>query len=197
MARKPPTNRYKRAKRAAGQHSGQSGESEVHVAETMRQAVELRRAGHSYRTIAAELGCNVATAYKRVRQALADIPKEAADELRTIEQDRLDTALERLEPAALEGDVRAIAEQRLIGESRRRLLGLDAPSKGEMKVTTELPDDVAALKERLAKLLEGGHDQATAADRDPGHGAGGPAPGAGLVGQDEPQRGPVGSDPDP
>lgn len=180
---------HRKQKRQPGRHNPVKGSRQIEVQEITRDALALRRAGHSYRTIAAELGQPLSQVFKLTQAAIRDIPKEEADELRALEQERLDMALERLEDAAIGGDVRAIAEQRLIGESRRRLLGLDAPTKGEVEIATKLPDDVAALKDRLAKLLEGGKDdQATAPDRDPGDGAGGSAPGAGLVGQDEPKR---------
>lgn len=159
-----------------------------------RDALEMRASGMSYRKIAAALGEPLQTVYDRVRREIANIPKEAADDLRSIEQERLDRSLDRLEEAARAGDVRAIAEQRLIGESRRRLFGLDAPTKSDARVTVEIPEDVEALRARLVKILEGEHAEA-AADRHPGDGAGGPAADPGLVGPDESQRGPV--DPDP
>jgi hypothetical protein len=76
-----------------------------------------------------------------------------------------------------------------------RMLGTDAAERTEIKLTTELPEDVAALKERLARLLEG--NDASTADHDSGDASGGPAAGPGLVGADEPERGPVGTDSDP
>lgn len=162
-----------------------------------RDALELRAAGYSYRQIAAMLGEPLVTVYQRVTKAIADIPKEAADELRALIQGRLELSHQRLEPAASQGDERAISEQRLNGESLRRMLGLDAATKVDAKVTAELPDDVEALKARLVKILEGEAHGEEPADHHPGDDPRRPAADPGLVGPDVPQRGPVDPDPHP
>lgn len=129
------------------------------AAERRQQALELRKAGHSYRAIGAELGMSEAQAHRDVKAALtrlAQMELASADELRTMELTRLDTlAVEAMRvllathPLISGGKVlsgfteegtaigltddgpKLAAIERLIriSESRRKLLGLDAPAK--------------------------------------------------------------------
>ena len=135
--------------------------------ETAAQAALLRAQGASYRQIAAAQGVSVSTAHERVRRALAAVPVEAVAELRKVELARLDmlterafAELERKHPTISGGrrfdDVedsgpvfQAIDKIRLLSESRRRLLGLDAPSRVSMTVS----DEMSAEIERLAAEL--------------------------------------------
>ena len=121
----------------------------------------MRSAGASFATIARELGYSRAdttgrrSAARLVKRALDATIQEPADELRTLEVERLDRLLEAMMPDALggewemvehEGEVILDAEgqplQRrtrpstwhvdrclAIMERRARLLGLDAPTK--------------------------------------------------------------------
>jgi hypothetical protein len=142
------------------------------TAEQDARAAHLRAEGRTYRAIAEEVGCSVGTAYTAVARAIAAVPVEAVGELRQIECARLDAVIARLwdvvhadHPyisqgrifegiqdagpviSALGGIVRA-------SESKRKLLGLDAPSRQVVTVITEdavdaairqLETDIAAL----------------------------------------------------
>src|SRR6266542_3648245 len=58
-----------------------------------QQALDLRKAGASYRAIGAQLNISEAQAHRDVKAALArlaELELESADELRTMELDRLD-----------------------------------------------------------------------------------------------------------
>lgn len=136
-------------------------------------------ADHSGARLAILRAC--ADASEKSGQQVVTELKRQADELCLLLWRRLE------DPDASHKDVESLGRT-LLGAWARiaTMLGLDAAHRSELKVTTELPDDVAALKERLAKLLEKVNGEATA-DRDPCDGAGGPAPGPGLVGQDEPR----------
>jgi hypothetical protein len=116
-------------------------------AEMAARCLELRSRSYSYRRIAAELGIDVASAYRAVQRGLRDIVEEAAEEVRKLELDKLD----RLEEEALDilaarhpvvshgrvlADVEddgpklaAIQVLLRVTESRRKLLGLDQPAK--------------------------------------------------------------------
>jgi hypothetical protein len=120
------------------------------AAERRVQALDLRKAGASYRAIAATLGINEKTAYNDVRRALqtlAELELTSAEELRTLELARLDKltieaarVLAATHPYVSGGKVlpnladdgpklQAIDRLLRISESRRKLLGLDAPPK--------------------------------------------------------------------
>ena len=137
----------------AGFHPGNRGISEL-KAEREVAALKLRQQGRTYRQIAAELDCSVATALKHVRDSLDRIAKTNESEalvLRTLELSRLDD-LYRAAYEVLESDhylvsagkvvehkekeliddapvLRAIDRLVKISERRCALLGLDAPKQ--------------------------------------------------------------------
>lgn len=114
---------------------------------TQRQsrALALRLGGATYRQIADALGVSVSVAHSDVQDALqdtADLPQERAGLLRGLEEERLDALLRMLADAmagsaecpSCKADVpvpavSAIGEARRVSESRRKLLGLDAPDR--------------------------------------------------------------------
>jgi len=119
---------------------GESPNDDAKRHDRQLKAVELRRRGKSYRTIADELGVSVRTAFDDVWKHFSELDKLATEELeqvRKLEVARLDRYLDALEPACEEGDAKAIATAIKVGERRAKLLGLDAPAKVEH--TT--PDD--------------------------------------------------------
>src|SRR6266545_6444586 len=120
------------------------------AAERRVQALELRKAGVSYRAIGAQLSISEKTAHQdvqRVLARLAEMELASADELRTMELLRLDKLmleaariLAATHPYVAGGKVllnltddgpklQAIDRLLRISESRRKLLGLDAPPK--------------------------------------------------------------------
>lgn len=136
-------------------------------------AAEHRAQGRSYPQIAELMQCSVSTAYMRVQRAIAAVPVEAVGELRAVECARLDAVIAKLwdvvhadHPyisngrrfadvqdagpviSALAGIVRA-------SESKRRLLGLDAPAKQVVTVVTEDAVD-AELRRLEAELAQVG-----------------------------------------
>lgn len=131
--------------------------------------MELRKRGASYRRIAAELGVSHTQARDDVFEALADLAahtRDKAAEYRALELERLELPMEALAPDVERGDKDAIDRWVKLSESRRRLLGLDAPTKvaptnpagdGPAKVEVEhrtATRDEAA--ERLAVLADAG-----------------------------------------
>jgi hypothetical protein len=52
--------------------------------------MDLRRQGHDFRAIAHATGISVATAYRDVVEGMAEITREPARELLTLELERLD-----------------------------------------------------------------------------------------------------------
>lgn len=133
------------------------------TAERWREALELRKAGHSYDVIAERCGySDRGAAYKAVQTALREITAEAAEDVRKLEVERLDAQLVRLadvrEHAALEGDLATVLRTEdvtlRVGERRARLLGVDAPTKTQEVPPEKLTDAELAeeLKAALARL---------------------------------------------
>jgi len=95
-----------------------------------RQALQYRRAGYTYAQIAAKLGySDKASAAKAVMAALnEDMPKMVPEELRTLEDERLDALYRVAFRQARKGSLEAIDRCLKIGERRSKLHpGLDAP----------------------------------------------------------------------
>lgn len=120
------------AQRAARRPDRHTGDDE-RIAERRVRALELRKAGGSYRQIATALGVDVATAWDDVQTEMAELRKlagQAAEDARELELQRLDRWQAKLEGRGISGgDHRAIAAAVRISERRAKLLGLDAPVK--------------------------------------------------------------------
>lgn len=103
------------------------------VAEKRRQALELRKAGVGYEQIALKVGYSgPGAAYREIHAALREITREPAEELRTLETERLDRMLMGLWEKARSGDLKTVDRVLRIMERRSRLLGLDAPVKATL-----------------------------------------------------------------
>lgn len=101
----------------------------VNALDRQLKALELRKAGASYRAIAAQLGYSLTGAYKAVDKALTATLSEAAEPLRTLELERLDAMQVALWPQARQGNQGAVDRILRIMERRAKLLGLDAPTQ--------------------------------------------------------------------
>lgn len=144
------------------------------TAERDAEAARLRSKGWQYPRIAAQLGFkHRADAYNAVQRVLKETVREAGDEIRTLELERLDAlyaaasdVLEREHvtvsngrvvdllgtPLPDDGPVLAAIDRLLkIQERRARLLGLDAPTKQAISIT---PERAAALEQLVEELGE-------------------------------------------
>ncbi|MGX5770480.1 helix-turn-helix domain-containing protein [Microbacterium trichothecenolyticum] len=92
----------------------------------MQKALQMRRAGVQVEAIAAHLKVHPRTVYSWLKDAIAAIPREEANELRLLELDRLDAIFRGHFAAAVNGDVRAAEMCLKVMERRARLLNLDA-----------------------------------------------------------------------
>ena len=109
------------------------------VATRQADAIELRKRGASYRVIGKRLGISQTQAMRDCRRALAQIVvqrTETAQEMVTLELEKLDELELRSWIKLERGDMQAGSLILRICESRRRLLGLDAPSKTHAEVST-------------------------------------------------------------
>ncbi len=120
-----------------------------------QQALDLRKAGASYRAIGAQLAISEAQAHRDVKAALArlaELELESAGELRALELARLDTALLSLAPKMQYGDPQVVNAWVRVSESRRKLLGLDAAPKTPLN-PDGTPGQYAELRAVVLTLL--------------------------------------------
>ena len=118
------------------------------------EALRLRSKGFTYQKVADTLGISKTAAYHRVQNALAAIPKEAVEEYRKLETERLDTMLERVMEKVTYDDGKsgflfAVDRALAIMDRRAKLLGLDSPVK-TVNVTVDAADlEIIRLSEQL------------------------------------------------
>jgi hypothetical protein len=149
------------------------------AAELDARCLDLRRSGATYRQIAAQLGISAANAHKRVTRSLDRTRREPADALRELELARLDALQEALTqvlgrkhvtvsggkvvvdqhglPYLDDGPVIAAAQALVrVQESRRKLLGLDAPTRVDARVLSidELDMQIKELETLLGETAE-------------------------------------------
>lgn len=105
------------------------------MAERRVQSLDLRKAGASYRQIAAQLKVSVETAWSDVQHELAELAKLAAasaEDVRALELARLDEVTLQMTRQMRTGSVAAAQTLIRAQERRARLLGLDAPVRSEL-----------------------------------------------------------------
>lgn len=134
--------------RKKAQRPPHPGEAE-RIATRRVKALELRKAGFSYREIAKQLGVDVKTAHDDVMAELL-VLREAtvsdAKALREIELERSDVAIKGLWNKVKDGDTQAISALVRVQERRAKLLGIDAPAKSEQQHSFTLtPADISKL----------------------------------------------------
>ena len=131
-----------------------NSERRVQAHERQKQALQLRTAGVAYEEIAARLGYRGRSgAYAAVMRALRATLQEPADELRTLELERLDRLLLGVWGQAAKGNQGAVDRALRIMERRAKLLGLDAPSKTELSGPQGGPIEVNDAREQLLRLV--------------------------------------------
>lgn len=118
---------------------GRNVQQLVNTVDRKIKALELRKAGANYQSIADALGYRGASgAFKAVQSGLKAVLREPAEELRTLELERLDGILMAIYPKARQGDSQAIDRCLRVMERRSKLLGLDAPAKYDITWQTEV-----------------------------------------------------------
>lgn len=108
----------------------------IKAAEMGLRALELRKAGATYETIAQMLGySSKATAFNAVTRIMSQSKREATKEAFEMELRRLDDLMMTLWPLARAGDNMAAIDRVLrIMERRAKLLGLDAPEQSQQQI---------------------------------------------------------------
>ena len=119
-----------------------------------RQVLELRRTGMSYSDLAKAVGYQgPGEAWKACQRALTKTLQEPADAVRHFELERLDAFLTYLWPKIERGDTRSIDTALRTMDRRAKYLGIDAPTKAQIEVTTYDGDSVDSEIKRLVELL--------------------------------------------
>lgn len=121
-----------------------------------QEAIDLRIQGHTYHDIAKQLGYkDRASAYNAIHALLDRTEHDHADQLRELEQLRLDhlwhRALTDLAKADHDRSSPLINTCVRISERRSRLLGLDAPTR--IHDVTPPPVDFAARERQLTEEI--------------------------------------------
>lgn len=132
----------------------------ISKAEATAKALELKKAGISYRTIADRLGLAPSTVHKYIKEALARLTKENQEIAKSFQSLQLARYEEILRPTyqkAIGGDLKAVETTRRILDSINRLTGAEAPAK----IAPTTPDgkqqynpDNMTPEERKARIKE-------------------------------------------
>jgi uncharacterized membrane protein YccC len=118
-----------------------------------REAVRLRAAGMTFDQIAERLGyADRSGAHRAVTHALQRALREPADELRELENRRLDELLQTLWLKAMAGDLKAIDRVQRIIETRMRLNGLQAPLQVPKDNVDEAVSTIDEISDALSKV---------------------------------------------
>jgi predicted DNA-binding protein (UPF0251 family) len=136
------------------------------------EALKLRSNGLTYQKVADYLGVSKSTAFERVQRALAAIPREAVEEYRKLETERLDTMLERVMEKVTYDDGKsgflfAVDRALAIMDRRAKLLGLDSPTKHEVITLGAVEAEIQRLEAKLGANGDNGRTEAAGATTAP------------------------------
>lgn len=126
-------------------------------AERDRNIIEDRIKGMTYPQLAEKYSLSMSTVHDIVAKHIDNTIKPATEQLIELEVLRLDRLLLALEPRIANGDPKAIEVAIKIGESLRKLKGVDAKTKIEIEHTTT--PAALELQERLNKALQSHVDE--------------------------------------
>lgn len=130
----------------------------IDTAERRRKAVEYRKAGLNFQTIADQLGYKSASgAYRAVRAALLAAVREPTEELIALEVARLDDLLRGIWADARTGDLDKLDRVLRIMQRRAKLLGLDAPVNVHHTLDVEaerISRETGASKDEVLRYMD-------------------------------------------
>jgi len=152
--RRGPNQNAQRGEAHCGRRAPRRGQAADQIALRRLRALELRRAGCSYRQIASQLGVDLHTAHSDVMAEVLELRNETkheAQDLRDIELARCDELTFALWPTAQAGDAKAVSAVMRISERRARLLGLDAPTAQNVRVEGDM---TVLSRDELGRILD-------------------------------------------
>ena len=126
-----------------------------------RQVLELRKAGYTYRQIAELQGCNIGTAMKRHKRAMAkEVPSELVEQVRGIELDRYDSLTQMnmnllvraYESGNIDDYCKLVDRINSVHDRRKKLVPIEVPTRLIVDQTIEHQTE---QDRELADLLSG------------------------------------------
>lgn len=141
----------------------------VELSDEEIQCLELRRDGLPLREIAKRTGLSHGTVDNRIKAAIVKLQKPLAEEVRTLELERMDKYIEKLMEQIKKGIAvaRNVEVAIKVGERRSKLLGLDATESLNVNVTEVTQADIefqellaeARAKQATKEASLNGHEQ--------------------------------------
>lgn len=130
--------------------------------ERRNQALSLLMAGFSYEQIGDRIDTTSKEAQELVGNILAKVVNETADELRALENARLDRAQTAIWSQVIAGDLKAIDMFLRISQRRAKMNGLDEPTKVSLSINVR--QEMEQALHALETVVMG---EATVVDADP------------------------------
>ena len=131
---------------------GKHTERQMAQADRTRQALELRKAGATFQSIADQLGwADASGAYRAVAKAMEAMIAEPAQELRSVQYERLNHMLLTLWPRVQQGELAAMDRAVSIMDRINALWGLNAPQMSMHQGQT----DVVIIDGSKSDYIEG------------------------------------------
>jgi hypothetical protein len=116
------------------------------------EALSLRMAGLTYEQIGSRLQMTRLNAMELIKVSLQEAENLAVDEMRTLENIKLDRVQASIWSKVLDGDLPSIAAFLQISNRRAKLNGLDSPTRINLSLTVQQEME-SALKELEAVVL--------------------------------------------
>jgi transposase-like protein len=128
--------------------------------EKMVEMLRLKKAGASYADIATKFGCAKSLVFRLISRAMSELPREDAEQLRTMELERLDSALlvaTRIMSTSNRDEMKLRAIDRIVRISERRsiLMGLDV-SKPAQQIEVGAGRDVSIVVSPMIRIDDDG-----------------------------------------
>jgi DNA-binding CsgD family transcriptional regulator len=130
--------------------------------ERRAQALSLLMAGFSYDQIGERLDISGGTAQALIGRLLSKVANDAADELRALENARLDRAQTAIWSQVLAGDLKSIDVFLRISQRRAKMNGLDEPTRVSLSINVR-----QEMEQALTALESVVLGEATVVDADP------------------------------
>lgn len=122
------------------------------------EALSLKLAGLTYDQIADRLDCSRTAAREMVNRNLERADQREVENMRAVENARLDRAQAAIWSKVLDGDYKAIDSFLRISARRARVNGMDAPTKVDLSLSirNEMEDALRSLEHMvLGEVIEG------------------------------------------
>ncbi len=144
-----------KAEKARKNRAAREAEAELAAQTKRKQALEYRLAGMNYRQIAEKMGwANQSSAHTAVKQALADIPKDAATEMIAVQNEQMLMMQLALVKDVRRGDPNSVGAMLKVMDQQAKLNGLYGATQEEdtISVAVALANFLGGAKEAAARI---------------------------------------------